>query len=270
MLVVRRSSLASLAVGLVALAALVHCGSSDEAGQEGESGGASSGEPVGGGSSSSGGSTSPDAGPADASSEPENVAERPSEAGFVTEVVSFTPGKCAGFGASSMPGVLHGGPRGAGTQSGGFDVVSLGTGGEIVLGFAPLRIVDEPGPDFIVFENVFYANDDPARPFRELAEVSVSADGETWHTFPCGGDAGNEGCAGRSPVHSAPGNGISPTDPAAAGGDAFDLAALDVTLVRFVRIRDVGTQACAGGSGPGSNGFDLDAVAVVHGALLSP
>jgi hypothetical protein len=59
---------------------------------------------------------------------------------------------------------------------------------------------------------------------------------------------------------------VDPTDPAVAGGDAFDLAEVGLPRARFVRIRDGGTSDYAGVSG----GFDLDAVAVVNGETLAP
>ena len=49
---------------------------------------------------------------------------------FVTDVVSFTPGECAGFGLPAMPDVVKGPPVGAGALAGSLDVVSLGIGGE--------------------------------------------------------------------------------------------------------------------------------------------
>lgn len=51
------------------------------------------------------------------------------------------------------------------------------------------------------------------------------------------------------------------------GGDAFDLADLGLTKARFVRLLDL-SVACHGsrmGCGGGGGGFDLDAIAVVHG-----
>lgn len=178
---------------------------------------------------------------------------------FATRVVAFTPGKCAGFGAADMPGIVLGAPQGAGTAQGSLDVVSLGTGGEIVLAF-DADIVDGDGPDLLVFENAFHASGDPD-PFAEAGEVSVSEDGEAWTTFTC--DADGTGCAGQKPVFAARDNDISPLDPAAAGGDAFDLADVGVARARFVRIRDKTNGRCTS-QGPNTNGFDLDAIAIVN------
>jgi hypothetical protein len=187
---------------------------------------------------------------------------------FVTGVVSFTPGPCAGFGESRMPGIVEGPPVGGGASQGSLDVVSLGVGGEIVLSFAPNAIVDGPGPDFIVFENPFDIGGNPMNPYAEPGEVSVSDDGTTWSTYPCTATSYPYGsCAGWHPVYSAPGNGISPVDPATAGGDAFDLADLGVTEARFVRIRDVSGEVCPDAGGPNTDGFDLDAISIVNAAM---
>jgi hypothetical protein len=195
---------------------------------------------------------------------------------FVTGVVSFEPGPCAGFGESSMPGVVEGPPHGDGTTGGGTDVVSLGNGGTIVVSFAPSAIVDGPGPDFIVFENPFWVNGNPNDIFAEPGEVSVSDDGVTWHTFPCSPTVDPESphgtgvappygeCAGWHPVLSNPSNGISPIDPAVAGGDAFDLSELGVAHARYVRIVDKTLESCPDAGSPGTNGFDLDAVSIVN------
>ncbi|MCL4720590.1 MAG: PEP-CTERM sorting domain-containing protein, partial [Gammaproteobacteria bacterium] len=58
-----------------------------------------------------------------------------------------------------------------------FDIVSLGNGGSITLGFA-VPIADGPGPDFLVFENSFSDG------FLELAWVEVSSDGSNFFRFP--------------------------------------------------------------------------------------
>jgi hypothetical protein len=199
---------------------------------------------------------------------------------FVTGVVSFEPGPCAGFGAGSMPQVVEGPPVGGGTDHGSTDVVSLGNGGTIVVSFGPNAIVDGPGPDFIVFENPFWVASDSNDIYAEPGEVSVSDDGVTWQVFPCTptvdpnsphatGVAPPYGsCAGWHVVYSNPINGISPVDPSVSGGDAFDLADLGVKHARYVRIVDKTLESCPDdGGGANDNGFDLDAVSIVNPEL---
>jgi hypothetical protein len=185
---------------------------------------------------------------------------------FITKVVSFTPGACAGFGAAEMPEIILGPPIGAGTLKGSFDVVSLGIGGEIVVSFEPNAIIDGPGSDFIVFENAFFAGGSSSQPVADPGEVSVSEDGVTWKAYACtpGGGAPYGSCAGWHPVHSTPHNGISPIDPGAAGGEAYDLSELGLVTARFVRIRDRSTATCEGQPKPTNIGFDLDAIVVVN------
>jgi hypothetical protein len=179
---------------------------------------------------------------------------------FAHEVVDVSYGPDAGWGQEAMPGIVLGPPRGAGLVSGSLDVVALGNGGSITLGFGALTIVDGEGADFIVFENPFYAGGDPAHPFAELATVEVSADGETWHAFDCSATSYPYGsCAGWNPVlANVDDNELDPTDPLVAGGEAFDLADLGVVEARFVRIVDRPDTVGLAGS------FDLDAVALVH------
>lgn len=187
---------------------------------------------------------------------------------FVTKVVSFTPGECAGFGGGDMPEIVTGPPVGAGELAGSFDVISLGLGGEIIVSVEPNAIVDGPGADFIVFENAFWASGIPNQPAADPGEVSVSEDGVTWKTFTCAvPDAGTDygACAGWHPVYSAPDNGISPFDLAKAGGEAYDLAAVGLAKAKFIRIQDRSTTSCAGiMPKPNNAGFDLDAIAVVN------
>ncbi|MDB4995699.1 MAG: Cell surface protein [Myxococcaceae bacterium] len=186
---------------------------------------------------------------------------------FVTKVVSFTPGDCAGFGSPGLPDIVLGPPVGGGTDQGGLDVVSLGNAGTIVLSFEPNAIVDGPGTDFIVFENPFLVSGKPESVTAELGEVSVSEDGVTWTPFPCTASAYPYGtCAGWHPVFSTPDNGISPVDPS-AGGDAFDLQAIGVTRARFVKITDRAGVTCPPNPNKvNTNGFDLDAIAIVNAA----
>lgn len=174
-------------------------------------------------------------------------------------VQSFEPGEGAGYGEDRYPEIIYGEPQGKGTHAGSTDVLSLGRGGAIVVGFGASDIADGAGPDFIVFENAFYIGDDPTKPFKELGEISVSEDGETWSTFPCAKDAYPfTGCAGWHAVLAGTGLDYSSFDPAQAGGEPFDLADLGLDRARFVKIRDV-SNAGAGGSA----GFDLDAVTLV-------
>jgi hypothetical protein len=179
---------------------------------------------------------------------------------FATGVVSFTPGPCAGYGQNEMPAIVLGPPAGGGENKGSLDVVSLGTGGEIILSFTPEEIVDGPGTDFIVFENAFAISGNPDNIYAEPGEVSVSEDGVTWSTFPCTATSAPYGsCAGWHPVLA---SGAS-FDPATAGGDPFDLSAIGVSRAKLVRIRDKSQEACPV-PGPNNNGFDLDAIVIVH------
>jgi len=200
---------------------------------------------------------------------------------FVTGVVQFAPTDCSGFGASSLPGTVEGPPVGGGSDHGSLDVVSLGSGGSIEVTFAPNAIVDGPGPDFIVFENPFWIAGNSNDVYAEPGEVSVSDDGKTWVPFPCNptfdpgasdgtGTAPPYGaCAGWGVVYSTPQNGISPFDPGKAGGNAYDLADIGAKHARFVKIVDRTDEACpeAGTDKPNTNGFDLDAIAIVNAEL---
>jgi hypothetical protein len=189
---------------------------------------------------------------------------------FVTKVVSFTRGACSGFGVENMPGVVEGPPIGGGADQGSTDVVSLGNGGEIVLSFEPNAIVDGDGIDFIVFENPFLIGGNPNDIYAEPGEVSVSDDGVTWTSFPCTQTTESPpygSCAGWHPVYSNPDNTISPIDPTTAGGDGFDLADIGVKEARYVRIVDKVIEPCPeGGAALDTNGFDLDAIAIVNAA----
>jgi hypothetical protein len=179
---------------------------------------------------------------------------------FADAVVSFEPGDSAGYGQDGLPEVVLGSPEGGGADAGSSDVLSLGEGGVIVLQFTDMGLVDGDGPDLLVFENAFTG-------WLETGVVAVSEDGETWHEWPCAdddADGGYPGCAGTQPVYANSDNGIDPTDPAEAGGDAFDLADLGLARARFVRIRDSGANPYSGESG----GFDLDAIAVENGEAL--
>lgn len=179
---------------------------------------------------------------------------------YASEVVDFQPGDGAGYGADDVSGRVLGPASGRGLAAGSVEVLSLGEGGEITLAF-DRSIVNEPGVDFIVFENAFWPDNDASSVFAELAEVGVSEDGDAWHWFACDTvpvEAGVwPGCAGWRPTLEF--DTSLPLDPKTAGGDAFDLEDLGLEEVRFVRIRDVQGNYIAP-----TGGFDLDAVGIVH------
>jgi hypothetical protein len=181
---------------------------------------------------------------------------------YAAHVVAFEPGEGAGFGQSGLPDIVLGPPDGKGYESGSLDVLSLGRGGSIVLGFEGLAITDGDGPDLVVFENPFWPGGDASAVYAEPGEVSVSEDGETWLTFACdreGDGEGNfDGCAGVTPTLEYDAS-VGALDPLVTGGDAFDLADLGVKIAHFVRVRDVSLH----GDAP-SAGFDLDAVGIAN------
>jgi hypothetical protein len=214
---------------------------------------------------------------------------------YADAVVSVQVGQYGGFPSPSfLPGIVLGPPRGSGLLQGGFDVFSLGFGGEIVLRFDDNVIVDGDGVDFTVFENAFLA-ENPAtltieRPFADPAIVGVSQDGVTWHEFPCllvtqpATGTWYPGCAGVFPTLShadqpgTPHASIPTTvplaaligassepvpDPGGAGGDSFDLAQVGLAWARYVRIRDPDFWT-GDPFGATNAGFDLDAIAAVH------
>lgn len=187
---------------------------------------------------------------------------------FVQGIMGIQVGTGGGAGQDKLPGAVTGPPNGGGAMQGNAtDIYSLGAKGQIILAFTNCMIADGPGTDFIVFENAFYAGGNPDAPYSEPAIVGVSMDGVNFTDFPCDLSQAPKfpGCAGTHPVLSNPENGIDPLDPAKAGGDPFDLATITVPSARFVRIVDQGLSPIFGANG--TNGFDLDAIAVIHGAV---
>jgi hypothetical protein len=208
-------------------------------------------------------------------------------------VADFNPTGNASYGQDQMPAVVLGlpvPPKFPTQQS--LDVVSLGHGGEIILEFQNSRIVDGPGPDFIVFENPFFIGQAPTQPtdsylvFAEPLIVSVSEDGVNWHSFPydpaalaqVGGVAGTPssllpdliGLAGITPTVCA--QRVVPDDPlvwdasgvagvSGLGGDAFDLADVGVAEARYVKLQDSGRKVGFDGS---MEGADVDAVVAIN------
>jgi hypothetical protein len=162
-----------------------------------------------------------------------------------------------------MPNIVLGPPMPGGEQQGSVDVLSLGLGGEVVLGLGGGRwFVDGPGVDLVVFENAFRYGSGGAKVFGEPAEVSVSEDGDAWRSFGCEAAAPEPpwgGCAGQAPAR------VFDTSSAElwhedSGGDGFDLEVLGVERARYVRVRDRSTGEAVAPTA----GFDLDAVGAVY------
>lgn len=188
--------------------------------------------------------------------------------GYAAEVVDVTYGAYAGFGQSRFPQIVFGPPKGVGTDAGGTDVLSLGRGGTITVGFGDACVVDGPGIDLVVYENPFWEAGDPEDLYIETAIVEVSADGIVFVPFPASYDDALElgdperydGYAGVEPVM--PGD-----DQATNGGDRFDLADIGVDTIRYVRITDTDGDPVDPGDligAPPQAGFDLDAVGAIH------
>ncbi len=152
-----------------------------------------------------------------------------------------------------------------------YDIVCLGNGGSITLNF-DTAIVDGQGYDFAVFENSF------SDTFLELGYVEVSSNGTDFYRF-----------SNDSLTASAVGafGSVDPTNiDGLAGkyrqgyGTPFDLAALDLDEIYYVRIVDIigdGTYLDTSGDviydphkTTGSGGFDLDAVGVINAASPVP
>ena len=183
-------------------------------------------------------------------------------------VVSFTPGEGAGFGENFFPENVLGPPdpdpglSEFNPSSKPQEILSLGTGGEIVLEFSDNVIVDGEGVDFTVFENVFLNSFDNNKPFIEAAFVAVSMDGVNFVEFPWDTTT-YAGFAGVTPMK----DNQHPTDPTLSGGDSFDLADVGLTYARFVKLTDIGTLKQEGAF---NGDFDLDAVVAVNSAAEIP
>ncbi|MFA5343159.1 MAG: Ig domain-containing protein [Kiritimatiellia bacterium] len=229
---------------------------------------------------------------------------------FADRVVSKNLLHPNAFRSAELPQIVLGAPRGKGLVWGSTDVVSLGAainddggasapyGGTITLEFVDNVVWDGPGADFTVFENVFYVCDaagvpDPETRFMEPAVVSVSQDGINWRQFKIDfsprydPDTGalnlrhpycyNSGFAGVNPVMS-DGYSPDPTDPAVSGGDSFDISAVGLEWIRYVRIQSTGSRWLIDNDGDlvyhneetgaatrsnNKSGFDLDAVTAI-------
>ena len=206
------------------------------------------------------------AGPFAASGEVGGVAVKPDDARIVawaSEVVNYAPGPGVSERwqmSGQALGVAEGTP---------FEVVSLGRGGSITLGFAE-PIEDGEGADFAVFENSFSAT------FLELAFVEVSVDGVEFVRFPSA-SLTTEAAAADGEVDATDVDGLAGKDEGGFG-TPFDLATVGLSQVRFVRLIDIVGGMATDSMGRViwdpfptniSAGFDADGVAVL-GARARP
>ena len=160
-----------------------------------------------------------------------------------------------------------------------FNIISLGRGGSIELGFdAPIR--NGEGPDFLVFENSIIDG------FLELAWVEVSSNGQFFVRLPHASRIPGPVGAFANIMDNREFDGLAGAFPLGYG-TPFDLESvrgvpgLDVERVIAVRVVDiVGDGSATDPAGNiiydpfptvGSAGFDLDAVGVIHqGEPLPP
>jgi len=164
---------------------------------------------------------------------------------------------------------LWGPPQGGTTRAANSNVdqlVTIPNGGQLTIALDGVVVRDGPGPDIRIFENPFHVSGDAFRRWMEPATVEVSADGVQWHAFPVERDDARRG-DGMDPRYYVSGFvGIESVlaDPLArasdvgrpqAGGDAFDLADVGLSEVRYIRINDVPDD----GLTP-----DIDAVVLIH------
>lgn len=212
---------------------------------------------------------------------------------YATKVIRYEPGPRASNGFT-QPSRALGAPRGRGGTMQSVDVVSLGDGGRLTLGFDQ-PITNGPGADFLVFENAFFEAIS-LRSFAEVVFVEVSSNGRDFARFPASyvgpasaiGPFGTlppgtwGGLAGTTPIFANPDlfPDIDPRDPAHAGGDAFDLEDLRddplvkngrVNLFRIAQVRlvDVVDDLHRDARGrkirdPAPGNADIDAVSVLH------
>jgi hypothetical protein len=207
---------------------------------------------------------------------PLSIAQSP----YATHVVSFSQG--SGGGVFVTDNVLDG-PLGGGLGSGSIDVLTLGDGGSVTLGF-DVVLRNGPGADLIVFENGFAFG---TSVFAEVAFVEISTNGVDFARFPSSYVPPSGGstpmgtfygmCGGMPIVANVSTDPTSPFDPVRSGGEALDLAELaghplviggqlDLQDVNFVRLVDVAAGDVDSNGVPISGGTsaDVDAVALLH------
>ncbi len=140
--------------------------------------------------------------------------------------------------------------------------MSLGQFGFIILQFRDNVVVDGPGDDLVIFENVFITSADSSdtTAFVEPAYVFLSKDGRFFFMYPFDTSDSNPynwtGLAGIKPTNY----GADTSSPDVWMGDRFDLSTVGLDTVRFVLIADA-SHLCSSSL---CSGFDLDAVGCIN------
>ncbi len=182
---------------------------------------------------------------------------------WADSVILFAHGDGQWFGQDGFPSVVLGSPDTSATPSApSMDVLSLGKFGFIILQFRDSVVVDGPGDDLVIFENVFITSADSSdtSAFVEPAYVFLSKDGRFFFMYPFDTSDANPynwtGLAGIKPTNY----GADTTNPDVWMGDRFDISAVGLDTVRFVLIADA-MDLC-----PSSlcSGFDLDAAGCIN------
>ena len=184
--------------------------------------------------------------------------------GTIDTVISFIPGSGQNTGQSSdyFPQNIFGLPSPNANEntpaSSPDEVLSLGLGGEIVVGFKDSYLYDGDGPDFTVFENAFI-NPINGKVFAEPGVVSVSEDGINFIEFPYDFQT-LAGCAGTNPTNGSQ----DPFDPSVSGGNSFDLHTIGLNRIKYIKIKDITDKILENPNhkfyDPILSGFDLDAI----------
>lgn len=149
-------------------------------------------------------------------------------------------------------------------------ILSIGIGGEIIVGFKDYIIKDGEGIDFVIFENAFI-NPINQGIFAEPAKISVSFDGINYTDFPYDSTT-LIGLAGITPTNGK----VDITKYPACGGDGFDLATIGIDKIKYIKIKDVSEILFTLNEdskyyNPKEliSGFDLDAVAGLNLELIT-
>ena len=149
-------------------------------------------------------------------------------------------------------------------------ILSIGIGGEIIVGFKDYIIKDGEGIDFVIFENAFI-NPINQGIFAEPAKVSVSFDGINYTDFPFDSTS-LIGLAGITPTNGK----VDISKYPACGGDGFDLSTIGIDKIKYIKIKDVSEILFTLSEdskyyNPKEliSGFDLDAVAGLNLELIT-